>query len=140
MKKLFGIILICAGLATGNNVYARQNPMLQPERVLFVADAKQALSKERVGAMIVQAANRFNWTVIGNDPGKITLKYDKGNGKHMVKISVDYDDKGFQIKYVDSFNMNYESNDGNPEIHPNYNRWIANLSKEISNLQFAVQP
>ena len=72
---------------------------------------------------------RHNWTVAKDESGQLTLKYNKQN-KHEVVVDVSYDLSGFQIRYVSSVNMKHDSATG--EIHPFYNKWVANLSQAIS--------
>ncbi|MBE9607811.1 hypothetical protein [Chitinilyticum piscinae] len=118
---------------------ARNAPMDQPARVEFVKIDGIAPSAERTRNAILQGASRFGWQVLNAGTDLVTLQYNKGNGKHIVTINVAYDANGFQIRYVDSTGMDYEVSDGLVEIHPNYNRWIANLGNEIKNRQMQVQ-
>ncbi|QLI82311.1 hypothetical protein HZU75_12680 [Chitinibacter fontanus] len=134
MKKV--IVLILA-LMFSLQVQARQMPMEQPPRVIFTEKMGSGMSAEQIKSNIVSAGNRFGWMVIGSEEGKVTLQYNKGNGKHVVTIAVVYDMKGYQINYVDSINMNYEVENGVPNIHPNYNRWVFNLNKEINNSMYS---
>ena len=48
-------------------------------------------------------------------------------GKHTVVVSIPYDTQHFSINYKDSINMNY--NEG--KIHPNYNKWVADLEQAL---------
>ncbi|WP_373976306.1 hypothetical protein NT239_05920 [Chitinibacter sp. SCUT-21] len=134
MKYLIGLVM---AFALSVQVYARQMPMEQTPRVLFAESMGASVEAEKVTPIFVAAANKFGWVVIANEVGKMTLQYNKGNGKHVVTVAVEYDTKAYQIKYVDSINMNYEVIDGVAQIHPNYNRWVFNLNKEINNLMHA---
>jgi hypothetical protein len=53
--------------------------------------------------------------------GKILLR------GHQANIRVTYNANSYQINYVSSSNM--DAKDG--KIHSNYNRWVANLNKDI---------
>jgi predicted transcriptional regulator len=69
--------------------------------------------------------------VTGDTLGRLTLFYNRNN-KHTITIHVIYDAYGFQVRYADSTNMNHEKVDEkSTAIHPNHNRWINNLTKEI---------
>ncbi|WP_028455811.1 hypothetical protein [Chitinilyticum litopenaei] len=134
MKKILTVLGLLLALGSAP-VLARQALMEQPARTEFLKSENTTPSIVRARNAILQGGSRFGWQAVSDEPGKITLRYDKGNGRHIVTIAVAYDAAGFQISYVDSFNMNYEVVDGAAEIHPNYNRWITNLGKEIVNRQ-----
>jgi hypothetical protein len=69
-------------------------------------------------------------------PGKVTLKYNKG--KHEVAVDAIYDADGYQLKYVNSANMNYKLVDGQTQIHPAYNDWVAKLNNTIRAAQIVA--
>ncbi|HEI8867229.1 TPA: hypothetical protein SLG40_002753 [Serratia odorifera] len=60
--------------------------------------------------------------------GKIMLR------GHTANIRVTYTANSYQINYVSSSNMDAEEG----KIHSNYNRWVANLNKDIQ-LELARQ-
>ncbi|MNG89843.1 hypothetical protein D3C79_487230 [compost metagenome] len=60
--------------------------------------------------------------------GKIVLR------GHSADIHITYSTNSYQIKYVGSSNMDAEEG----KIHSNYNRWVANLNKDIQ-LELARQ-
>ncbi|HFK7188307.1 hypothetical protein ACCC84_20880 [Serratia odorifera] len=60
--------------------------------------------------------------------GKIMLR------GHTANIRVTYTANSYQINYVSSSNMDAEKG----KIHSNYNRWVANLNKDIQ-LELARQ-
>lgn len=105
---------------------AREAPLMEPGRVLLTA----ASGEEAVRAAIIAGGASHGWVVAQEEPGKLTLRYNK-QGKHEVVVDALFDAKGYELKYVDSKNMNYAKNDQGTVIHPNYNRWIANLVKAI---------
>jgi hypothetical protein len=112
------------------SAFARQSPMNEPGReVLVSASTSAPKTPERVRRAVLQGASRYDWHVREDKPGHATLEYDKGS--HRVVIDVDYDADGYQIKYRDSSDMNYEFENGRRLIHPAYNKWIENLGKAI---------
>lgn len=126
-----GWLLALAMAASLGTAHGRDAPMVQPGRVLLAAADGQASAAPAVRAAILRGAQGLGWSLSAEEPGKLTLKYNK-QGKHEVVIQAAYDDKGYELKYVDSTNMNFSRNaDGSLQIHPNYNRWIANLIKHI---------
>lgn len=104
--------------------------LVEPERVVLVS-GQPTLTPEMVRHAIVRGGARHAWTVANDLPGVLRLKYIKQD-KHEVVVDVSYDTTGFQIRYVSSANMKYESTNGVPMIHPFYNKWVSNLSLAIS--------
>ena len=123
MRKLV-ITLVLALSAVA--AQAREAPLMEPGRVVLTATSGQ----EAVRAAIIAGSATHGWVVAQEEPGKLTLKYNK-QGKHEVVVDALFDAKGYELKYVDSKNMNYAKKDEGTVIHPNYNRWIANLVKAI---------
>ncbi|MDT3251978.1 hypothetical protein QZQ97_13700 [Serratia sp. root2] len=82
-------------------------------------------------AILYAGLNRgwiMNPTSEGMIDGKILLR------GHSADIHITYNANSYQIKYVGSSNM--DAKEG--KIHSNYNRWIANLNKDIQ-LELARQ-
>ncbi|SEL71435.1 hypothetical protein SAMN05216359_114111 [Roseateles sp. YR242] len=104
--------------------------LVEPERVVVAASAG-TLTPEQVKQAIVRGGARFEWTVVREEAGNIQLKYNKQN-KHEVVVAITYDSTGYQIRYVSSVNMKYETINGTPMIHPFYNTWVGNLSRAIA--------
>lgn len=128
MKKILMGLMLASVLGAAQ---ARNTVMLvEPERVAVVSGAK-ALTADQVKQAIVSGGAKHEWTVAGEQPGKLQLKYNK-QGKHEVVVDVTYDATGFLIRYAGSTNMKYESKEGIQMIHPFYNTWISNLSRSIS--------
>ncbi|WP_374675233.1 hypothetical protein [Ideonella sp.] len=127
-----GWLLALALAAALGTAHGRDAPMVQPGRVLLATADGQASGTPAVRAAILKGAQGLGWMLGAEEPGKLTLKFNK-QGKHEVVIAAVYDDKGYELTYVDSTNMNFSRHaDGSMEIHPNYNRWIANLIKHIA--------
>lgn len=130
MKHLL-IAASIAGLAmTPAACTMRQHPMLTPTDVAYNAG-----SKADAEAGIKRALGNRGWVVTDEAPGAITAMFSKPNagvpgGAHTVTIRVNYDADSYSIDYVDSTNMMYDAEDGT--IHRNYNRWIANLQRDLS--------
>lgn len=111
--------------------WARTAELIEHERVLLPGTSTHLPTTEDARAAIILGGQHLGWRVTGDNIGRITLFYNRKN-KHTITIHVIYDAYGFQVRYADSTNMNYEKVDENTAlIHPNYNRWINNLIKEI---------
>ena len=106
-------------------------PLVDPERVIVLTAEGKPLGADAMRAAIVRGGARRQWSVREDRPGEMTLVFSKQN-KHEVVVRVSYDGDGFQIRYLSSFNMKYELDGGQAEIHPFYNKWVANLSQDIS--------
>jgi len=122
--------IVCAlalSLSLGLAQARSAEPLIEPSRVVLVSGQDRSL--DQLKQAIVRGGARHNWTLAKEEPGKLTLKYNKQN-KHEVVVEVSYDLEGFQIRYVSSVNMKHDSATG--EIHPFYNKWVANLSQAIS--------
>jgi hypothetical protein len=78
---------------------------------------------------IVGSGLRRGWQVVDRQPGAVTLRYSPRGFSVTVKVT--YDNKTINIKYTDSYDMEYEVENGTPLIHPNYNRWVNNLAHDI---------
>ncbi|WP_431256348.1 hypothetical protein ACQ86G_16460 [Roseateles chitinivorans] len=128
MKKMIAGLILASlvGVAQARGTVA----LLEPERVT-VATGATTLDPEQMKQAIVRGGSKYEWTVAGEEPGKLRLKYNKQN-KHEVEVAVSYDTTGFQIRYVGSINMKYELKNGAPFIHPGYNTWVTNLNRAIS--------
>ena len=121
-------VLIAAslGLALGTAA-ARDEPMWNPERVGVQAQAN--VTQDSLRKAIIRGGAHRNWTVLDDTPGAIRLKQSR-NGKHEATVKVSYDAAGYQLSYVDSYNLNVDA--GRQRIHPTYNMWLRNLSGDIA--------
>lgn len=75
-------------------------------------------------AILAGGINR-GWVMIPAAEGVINGKLI--NRDHTVEIQINYNANNYQIKYISSTNMDAK----NGKIHSKYNRWIANLNKDI---------
>ncbi len=88
-------------------------------------------SVQQVGDFIQSMAEGRGWQVKRTSPGVIDATLVRHEGKHTVDITITYTSDSFSIYYVTSSNMNYSERDGVRRIHPNYNRWIDFLRRDI---------
>ena len=92
---------------------------------------------------ITAAAEDQGWRVIGEAPGVVTAILVRRT--HEAVVTIGYDELNFWIDYKDSKNLNYNPKDlmktkerrantvtKGPRIHPNYNRWVAELADQIT--------
>jgi hypothetical protein len=97
--------------------------------VLNVADAPVAGTKslQQVEQAIVEAGQSLGWRMQPQGPGHVqgTLLLRD----HRAVVDVSYTAKAYSIRYKDSANLHYDGS----SIHKNYNGWIQNLDRAISN-------
>jgi hypothetical protein len=122
-------LTLSLALAAGADAARRPVPLVEPARVELVTDSAKA-NEESVKNAIIAGGAEFEWVVVSSEPGKLRLKYNKQN-KHEVMVDAVYDATGYQIKYVDSMNMQYQKTENGMVIHPFYSRWIDNMMKAI---------
>jgi hypothetical protein len=109
----------------------RKALLIERDRVELTAPGGKPQTAVEVRNAIVNGGSQLGWVVVGEEPGKLTLRYNKQD-RHEVTLRVAYDAQGYLIRYVDSKNMMFESTaDKGKLIHNNYNRWTANLIKYI---------
>ena len=70
------------------------------------------------------------WHVTELDPNTIEASITV-RGKHNVVVTIPFTPNHYEIKYKSSSNMEYKMKDGEPVIHPNYNKWVHNLDYSI---------
>ena len=128
MKHVQAACLLAAALLLTAPAHAREAEMLITAPVAFAAPGADHLEQNR--KRITAAAKSLGWVVDSDANNTMALSYDKA-GKHKVQLRLEYDAESYRIHYVDSVNMNYVQRDGVPYIHPNYNRWVRNLIKQI---------
>jgi hypothetical protein len=110
---------------------AKTDKLEPPQRVLFVGPGGRTPAADTLPAAIAAAGAVRGWQVIGQAPGRLTLR-NVIRGKHTVVVAVVYDPQGFQVEYVSSENLNYKERRGQAYIHPKYHQWVANLAQDIS--------
>lgn len=122
-----GALLLALAMSSGAAV-ARTADLYEAPRILTVGS--QATDLQHSRDRIIAAGQSLGWAVVRETPELLELQYDK-QGKHQVTVSVSYDTSGYLVRYVTSTNLNYAEVDGQRKIHPNYNRWVRNLIKQI---------
>ena len=124
---------------TASVAHASAQPLLEPGRVALVDGAGSAASDpDSMRRAILDAAAVRNWKVLASESGKVTLH--AVTSTHAATVDVVYDADGFEIRYRDSVDMDYEVDGGHPMIHPRYNRWITTLGNEIRDSARHVPP
>jgi hypothetical protein len=83
-------------------------------------------SREVRLVQIERAATGLGWQVDPARPGAVRATLNLRS--HVAVVEIAYDETVFNIRYVDSRNLGYTGT----SIHKNYNGWIRNLERAIS--------
>lgn len=69
------------------------------------------------------------WSVKKEKSGLLTATINVRN-RHIAVVSIPYTSKGYKIDYKSSEGLKYDATKNT--IHPNYNKWVGNLEKNIN--------
>ena len=109
----------------------RSEPILNVADTFVAAPAGKPSSADRGMASIVRAGAKLGWQIQEEAPGKLvgtlTLR------SHIAVVEIPYSSTNYSIHYKSSIDLN----DGEAQIHKNYNGWIRNLANGI-NAQFLL--
>lgn len=89
----------------------------------------QHASQDSVQKAIYSALKRRGWQLQSDNGWQIRASYNKQN-RHIVNVKIHYTANSYQIEHASSQGMKY--NPKKNTIHRNYNRWVANLERDIS--------
>ena len=105
----------------------RSQPMLTPSPI------HSPLGTEQNRLAILRGMMVRDWNVVSESPGRITARQDKNDvGRHVVTMDIEYDEQTILLRYRSSQGMLCEpAGDSCASIHRIYNRWIAQLAKDI---------
>jgi len=81
-------------------------------------------------AAIIDTLPRHHWQLEGEqDNHLVAALYIRS---HVARVFITYDAQAVWIQYADSQNLSYRvGHDGSRYIHPNYNRWVGNLARDL---------
>ena len=80
---------------------------------------------EQVKTAIFKAGIARQWIMNEAEPGVIKARQQSRD--HIAEIRINYSKNGYSIHYDSSLNLSASAG----KIHPNYNRWVRNLNKDI---------
>ncbi|MBP5319528.1 MAG: hypothetical protein J6334_00965 [Kiritimatiellae bacterium] len=104
------------------------SPIVEPNCPITV----RVDQKSDMKTIITRAAVRRRWSAVEIQPG--VIRCTLLNRQHEVQVDVVYTDTHFEIRYVNSRNMDYDARQ--KTISRKYNQWVRNLEREIL-LQFS---
>ncbi|NOQ31619.1 MAG: hypothetical protein GQ570_10905 [Helicobacteraceae bacterium] len=124
MFKMVGVATLAVLMLSGCRMAQIYNVKDAPVIV------KPATSDRAIFNAINRAGTSLGWDISsvkdGEARGVLNIR------DHQAVVSITYNDKSYNIKYVSSINLKAE----NGEIKSNYNGWVQNLERNI-NLQIS---
>lgn len=150
MKHFLSLALMSLTLMSHSPAMARASvPIVNHENIEIPASRSGPSDRQRVQQAIVTAGTKHNWSVRPAGDGEMEASL-LVRGKHTVVVSVRYTATQFSLIYKSSINMNFDARDdqsttpltqnrwvtdlqrnGQPVIHPNYNKWVNDLKQAI---------
>lgn len=137
--RLMMIALLSGPLAvlaqTGEFRDSRLAAIDDPLRVEIQAAGE--LTKEKIRQVIAVVASSRDWKTLSESDGRYELTRTV-SGKHTMRIELTYNERGYDIRYLDSANLLYGehkpklSGASARAIHKNYNLWIRELASGIN--------
>jgi hypothetical protein len=111
----------------------RLAPLADPVRVDF--PAADAPSGEKLRQVVAAVGPSRDWRIVSQSEGRLELERSVRD-KHMLRVSLDYDARGFRLRYLQSVNLMYRELERGgaklPLIHHNYNSWVHELAAAIA--------
>lgn len=105
-------------------------PIVNYDNVAIATSSGKPLQAVQVGQAIQAAAGAKNWTIATQSDGNLLATLVVRN-KHTIVVEIAYAADKYSLKYKSSVDMNYAARDGQPVIHPFYNRWVQELKDSI---------
>ena len=109
----------------------RLAPLEDPVRVEFAPG--EVPSAEKLRVVVASVAPAGEWRVV-EPAGRLELERSVRN-KHMLRIALEQDARGFSLRYIESVNLMYREfarYDKLRLIHHNYNAWVRELAAAIA--------
>jgi hypothetical protein len=122
-------------------------PIVPHDNVPIVSGSGKTLSLDEVRGAIARGAAVHDWTVSTVHPGELVASLNVRN-KHFASVTIKYTETAYSVTYRDSTNLEYQLSrpsasarredfttappPNTPLIHPNYNRWVDTLIRDIN--------
>jgi uncharacterized protein YcfL len=117
-RRLCSVLVLALVLSA-----CRTSPIYNVTQGLVPTNQTTAMS----GKLIAKALTSQHWKLLSNEPGKIIASIQVNS--HTATINVQFDDKGYTIKYLKSKHLKYDA--AKKIIHKTYNLWIGDLEGQI---------
>lgn len=123
-------------------------PIVPHDDIPIVTSSGKPPSMDDIRGAITRGAVVHDWTVKPGQPGELIGLLNVRN-KHLASVSIKYSETAYSVTYRDSTNLEYRLSGPNaaptrrddfdsalppntPMIHPNYNRWVETLIRDIN--------
>ena len=144
--KLIRVLVFFLFALLGGAAHAQRTlvPVVDFEKVPVSLSTDASLTREQVRRAFMEAGAAAGWSVVPVAEGVLEGRFSKQN-KHMVAVTIVYDEKSYSVSYKDSTNMKYsEDPSAAPAIpRPNERASQAWAAKEAIRKQrelFADRP
>lgn len=123
-------------------------PIVQHDNIPVVSGTGKPLTLDDVRSAITRGASAHDWKVSEVQPGELVASINVRD-KHFASVTIKYSETAYSVTYRDSTNLEYQLSGPNaaplrrddfssalpantPMIHPNYNRWVDTLIRDIN--------
>lgn len=123
-------------------------PIVPHDNIAIISGSGKTPSLGEVRGAIARGAAVHDWTISEVQPGELVASINVRN-KHYASVMIKYSETAYSVTYRDSTNLEYGLSGTNaaparrddfnsalpantPMIHPNYNRWVDTLIRDIN--------
>ena len=122
LMRIFFFALLTLVLING----CSGNRMLSVEDEKIIPIDTTTKTLDEIKKDVVNAGTPMGWVFSEKAPGHLVGILARRT--QMAVVDVKYTEQAYNITYKDSENLDYNGS----SIHPNYNKWIKNLSDKIN--------
>lgn len=105
-------------------------PIAPHDNIQILTATGKTPSMNDVKTAIVRGGLAHDWQITPDGDGKLVASINVRN-KHFAKVNIVYSPTSYSVTYRESTNLEYTPG-ATPLIHPNYNRWVDTLIKDIN--------
>lgn len=129
-SKLFAVLFLAMVFIAGPASARRLVPIVNHSDIAIVASSGKTVTAAHVKQAIMVGAAAKGWTTAEQEDGKLLATVNV-RSKHTVMVLIAYTPAKYSLTYQNSIGMNYDQQDGQPVIHPSYNKWVQGLQEAI---------
>ena len=126
LSTLATCITLLAAATTAQAGCMRCDPILNVANAPVMSASGKALTDDQVKSAIIRAGAALGWQM--KDAGAGTITATLLIRKHTAEIEIPYSPTSYSISYKSSVNLD----EGDGQIHKNYNGWVQNLTRGIN--------
>ncbi|MGC7402695.1 hypothetical protein ACPWR0_02565 [Pandoraea pneumonica] len=142
-------VTLTAMLAPAAHAARPAVPIVAHDNMPIVTGSGKTLSLDEIRDAITRGAAGHDWVATRQGPGELVASINVRN-KHYASVTIKYSETTYSVSYRDSTNLEYGLSNGlnnsprrddfnnnavpanTPMIHPNYNRWVDTLIRDIN--------